>query len=153
MANYPLPPESVLFNFSFHTQTSNRMNSIESGEGGGGVKKNTLKFVRKKYQMSQPILQLSIANLQLCWRLTELFLSIIKYSRFGLSVQWLNSNALLQRLIDHVARQNCTRCYTKFTVLLTRQKHCFLVFCREINAKRKSKSFFFFYFHQRVSCK
>jgi len=33
MAN-PLPPESVLFNVSFHTKTSNRMNNIESGEGG-----------------------------------------------------------------------------------------------------------------------
>jgi len=30
----PLPPESVLFNVSFHTKTSNRMNNIESGEGG-----------------------------------------------------------------------------------------------------------------------
>jgi len=33
MAN-PLPPESVLFNVSFHTKTSNRRNNIESGEGG-----------------------------------------------------------------------------------------------------------------------
>jgi len=29
-----LPPESVLFNVSFHTKTSNRMNNIESEEGG-----------------------------------------------------------------------------------------------------------------------
>jgi len=57
MAN-PLPPESVLFNVSFHTKTSNRMNNVESGEGGF---QKTLKFLREEYQMSQPILQLSVA--------------------------------------------------------------------------------------------
>jgi len=54
MTNH-LPPESVLFNVSFHTKTSNRMNNIESGKGG---------FQKNSYsQMSQPILQLSVANL------------------------------------------------------------------------------------------
>jgi len=35
----PLTPESMLFNVSFHTKTINRMNNIESGEGG--LKKKT----------------------------------------------------------------------------------------------------------------
>jgi len=60
MAN-PLPPESVLFNISFHTKTSNRMNNIESGEGEF-QKTLTLKFLREEYQMFQPILQLSVEN-------------------------------------------------------------------------------------------
>jgi len=61
----PLPPESVLFNVSFHTKTSNRMNNIESGEGGFQKKTLTLQFLCEEYQMSQPILQLSVAVTQL----------------------------------------------------------------------------------------
>jgi len=54
-----LPPKAVLLNISFHTKTSNRMNNTESGEGGF-QKTLTLKFLCKEYQMSQPILQLSV---------------------------------------------------------------------------------------------
>jgi len=56
----PLPHESVLFNVSFHTKTSNRRNNIESGEGD--FKKTlTLIFLREEYQMSKLILQLNVA--------------------------------------------------------------------------------------------
>jgi len=54
MAN-SLPPESVLFNVSFHTKTSNRINNIESGEGG--FEKNTTNFLPIEYLMSELILQ------------------------------------------------------------------------------------------------
>jgi len=38
------------------------MNNIESGEGGF-QKKLLLKFLREEYQMSQPLLQLSVHSL------------------------------------------------------------------------------------------
>jgi len=59
MAN-PLPPESVLFNVSFHAKTSNRINNIESGEGGFKKKNTNSHFLREEYHMSQRILQLSV---------------------------------------------------------------------------------------------
>jgi len=74
MAN-SLPPESVLFNVSFHTKTSNTMNNIESGEGGFQKQPLTLKFLRGEYQMSQPILQLSVTSHTGILRLITKFLS------------------------------------------------------------------------------